>query len=270
MKSTSSGKGLRSDRARASTPRSATSRRRISASISRRSSSIRALYSSSSSRCSRAVSLRGGPGGAPPWAPPSAWGGVLESALGHEPRQHTVEIEVPERAVEVVRAAHRATGLHARIAADGEPGDRCQHRLIALPQRLVEHGSNYLGRHRLTPTGAVSLAAALSPALAGSGVGVRTLIEGVVLGDVVLRPPHREIDLEGGVECPPVGRGLHERGPEGVLDRLTVLQREVPDRLGGIGCLRDRDRQSRPAELGHPRNPSGHRALAPRTAESRA
>ncbi len=96
--------------------------------------------------------------------------------LGHEPRQHTVEIEVPERAVEVVRAAHRATGLHARIAADGEPGDRCQHRLIALPQRLVEHGGDLLGRHRLTPTGAVSLAAALSlPSPAAASVFERSL-----------------------------------------------------------------------------------------------
>ena len=56
MNSTSDGSGLRRLRASASAPWSATSRRLISASISFFSSSMRAWYSSSSSRSSKAVS----------------------------------------------------------------------------------------------------------------------------------------------------------------------------------------------------------------------
>ena len=97
MKSTSSGSGLRSVRAIASTPRSATRRRRISASISFRSWSMRISYSSCSRRSSSGVS---GPGG-------------LLARLLHQPLEHAVEVEVPQRAVQVVGAADGPARLHA-------------------------------------------------------------------------------------------------------------------------------------------------------------
>ena len=104
--SMSSGSGLRSDLARASLPRSATSRRRISFSISWRSWSMRDWYSSRSSRSSSAVSVAIG-------SPRLRGRVVVERGGGgpgrlHQPVQHPVEVEVPQRPVEVVGPPHRA------------------------------------------------------------------------------------------------------------------------------------------------------------------
>ena len=44
--------------------------------------------------------------------------------------------------------------------------------------------------------------------------------------------------------------GLHQRGAERELDRLPVLERQVPDGLGRVGLLGDRDRQAGLAQLG--------------------
>ena len=93
MKSTSSGSGLRSVLAIASTPRSATSRRRISASIS---------------CCSwlRAIGTRHGRDAA---RSPTGLA-VFVLLLLEQPFEHTIDVEVPQRAVQVVGAADRRPG----------------------------------------------------------------------------------------------------------------------------------------------------------------
>ena len=106
MKSTSSGSGLRSVLAIASTPRSATSRRRISASISFLNCSMRSSYSSLLEALLERRQLAARP----------ARGPASISLL-----EHAVEVEVPQRAVQVVRAADRPAGLHAGEAA-ARPG----------------------------------------------------------------------------------------------------------------------------------------------------
>jgi hypothetical protein len=47
--------------------------------------------------------------------------GVL-AGLAHEPVEHAVEVEVPQRAVEVVGAADGPARLHAGVALDGLAG----------------------------------------------------------------------------------------------------------------------------------------------------
>ena len=49
-----------------------------------------------------------------------------------------------------------------------------------------------------------------------------------------LRASQGEVDLEGGVEGPPVVGGLHERRCEGEFDRLTVLEGEMTDGLSRV------------------------------------
>src|SRR4030095_7598509 len=87
MKSTSSGSGLRSVRAMASTPRSATSRRRVSASLS-----LRSVVGPGLVLVALEALLEGREGL-----------GRLLAGLLHELVEHAVEVEVPQRAVQVVR-----------------------------------------------------------------------------------------------------------------------------------------------------------------------
>ena len=167
--------------------------------------------------------------------------------LGDEPGEHAVEIEVPERAVEVVSAPYRTPGLHRRVAGDCEACDRSQHGQVAVAEGLVEHRCDLLGRHRLRPP---RPGRRLAPALPRHPCRVVTGHE-VVPADRVLRPPQREIDLEGGIEGAPVVGGLHQGGAKRELDRLSILERQVPDGLGRVGLLGHRDRQAGLAQLGH-------------------
>ena len=85
-------------------------------------------------------------------------GRVLPGLL-HELLEHAVEIEVPQRAVQVVRAADGPARLHAGEALDGLAGQRPQHGVVALEQRLVEHRGELLGRQRIAPAAAGALLA---------------------------------------------------------------------------------------------------------------
>ena len=71
-----------------------------------------------------------------------------------------------------------------------------------------------------------------------------------VVADGVVPAPQREVDLEDRLEGPPVGVVLHQRGRQGVLERLAVLERDVLDRLHGVEVLGEADRQARLAQLG--------------------
>ena len=239
MTSMSSGSGLRTERASASAPRSSTRRRRISVSTARRNFSMRALYSSAASRSSRSVSE-------PPAAP--------ACACAHQPLQHGVEVEVPQRAVEVVGAADRPPGLHAGVAVDGVAGHHVHQRGVGRQQRLEEQLGQLLGRHALArrrrpSTSGPGPAAALRPACSPSPSAPRPRL--------APRPsspsaagPHGEEDLEGRLEGAPVRGRLHQRGGQRVLQGLAVLERDVVDRLGGVEVLGQRDRQPGAAQLG--------------------
>ena len=148
MTSMSSGSGLRSDLARASLPRSATSRRRISFSISCRSWSIRAWNSSRSSRSSsggegdrrRAVRSgavvverrRGRPGPRPSAAPaPRRGRGSAGSGRGSRSRPPAGPASMPAYRL----TAWRATAGH--------------HGVVGPEQGLVEQVGQLLGGHPL-------------------------------------------------------------------------------------------------------------------------
>ena len=227
MTSMSSGRGLRNDLARASLPRSATSRRRISFSISARSWSMRAWNSSRSSRSSRAVSVTGGAAGRRVVVEGTGRG----PGLGHQALQHAVEVEVPQRPVEVVGPTHRPARLHAGVPAHRLAGHRGHHGAVGPEQGLVQQVGQLLGGHPLArrhrpghgpgPAGGPGRASGRRHRWAAgptSSWSSSIWYSG---------PAEREVDLEGRLVGPPVRRRLHQAGPEGVLDGLTVLHGHV-------------------------------------------
>ena len=180
--------------------------------------------------------------------------GRVVAGLVHEPLEHVVEVQVPQRPVEVVGAAHGAAGLHAGVALDRLAGERPQHGLVALEQRPVEHLGQLLGAH-LVAAGAphaLEPLEALEPLQALHALELAVALGPVAVGVVaqgVLLAAQREVDLEDGLEGAPVGVGLHQGGAEGVLERLPVLEGDVLDRLHGIEVLGQAHRQARLAEL---------------------
>ena len=146
----------------------------------------------------------------------------------------------------------RPARLHAGVAGRRRGGRRRQHGVVAVEQRPVEHRGQLLGgqsplaaaRRRARP-----LPAAGRPPVIGLAAG-RRRSRPSPSSMPVLRPPQREVDLEGGLEGPPVRRRLHQGGAEGVLERLPVLQRDVAHGLGGVEVLGERDRQAGAAQLG--------------------
>ena len=117
--------------------------------------------------------------------------------------EHPVEVEVAQRAVEVVRASHRAPGLHAGEALHGLAGHRPHHRLVAAEQRPHEEVGDLFGGERIHPPGSattVGLALLLlhrPPHLVGFGT--------VAFDQAVLRAAQAEVHLEHGLERAPVG-----------------------------------------------------------------
>ncbi len=144
MTSRSSGRGLRIDLARASAPRSSTRRRRISSSTALRSWSTRPRYSSPSSRSSKADR--------------SSASGRARLGLGDQALEHPVELEVPQRPVEVVGAPDRPALLDAGEAGHRLAGHQPHERLVALEQGLVEHRGQLLGGHLVRRSPAALLA----------------------------------------------------------------------------------------------------------------
>ena len=91
-----------------------------------------------------------------------SWLGRLLAGLLHELVEHAVEVEVPQRAVQVVGAADRPARLHARVAAHGLAGERLEHGLVALGEGLHEHLGQLFGRHRVADAAGALLLALLS------------------------------------------------------------------------------------------------------------
>ena len=73
--------------------------------------------------------------------------GSLLPGLLHQAVEHAVEVEVPQRAVQVVGAADRPAGLHPRVAPHRLAGQGLRHGLVALGQRSKSISASSSGRH---------------------------------------------------------------------------------------------------------------------------
>ena len=151
--------------------------------------------------------------------------------LGHQPLQHAVEVEVPQRPVEVVGPPDRPARLHAGVAADTAWRATAATMASLAPSRaLYSRSASSSGvipspppPPRPVPGPAGRPWPCIWPASSVAGGPASSC----VVVDPVLGPAQREVDLEGRLVGPPVGRRLHQAGPEGVLDRLAVLQGHV-------------------------------------------
>ena len=165
----------------------------------------------------------------------------------HQLLEHAVEVEVPQRAVEVVRATHRAPRLHARKALHGLTGERLHECFVALHQSVVEQLHELLGRQRVHRTARLlTLAVPLTHLVLHL---LEELVDLIVVLQLVLRAAQREIHLEDGLEGTPVRGVLHHGGGQGELEGLAVLERDELHGLEGIEVLRERHRDAGVAEF---------------------
>ena len=158
-----------------------------------------------------------------------------------------VEVEVAQRAVEVVRAADGAPGLHAGEALHRLAGEGAHHRLVGVEQRLHQHLGDLFGRERVHRARRAAVLARLLLLHLAPHLVERAL---VALDEPVLGPAQREVDLEHRLERPPVGVVLDQRRAERVLERLAILDRDVLHRLHRVEVLGERHRQPGIAQLG--------------------
>ncbi len=86
----------------------------------------------------------------------------LLAAGFHQLFEHRVEIEVAQRAIQVVRATDRPAGLHAGEALHGLSGQGAHQRLVAVHQGLHEQVGHLLGRQRVHRPACGTLALALA------------------------------------------------------------------------------------------------------------
>jgi hypothetical protein len=71
----------------------------------------------------------------------------------------------------------------------------------------------------------------------------------VPLGEPVLRAAQAEVDLEDGLERPPVSVVLHQRRPERVLEGVPIVDGDVLNRLHRVEVLGEAHRQPGVAQL---------------------
>ncbi len=157
--------------------------------------------------------------------------------------QHTVEVELAQRAIQVIGAADRSAGLHAGVTSHRLAGDRPHLGFVALQQRLVQRLGQLLGGHRLAPgppCALLTLAGGHLHLVLELGQRSRSVLIEDVGGAAVA-----EVHLEDGLEHPPVAVRLHQRGRQGVLERVAVLERDVPNRLHRVEIFGEAHRQPR-------------------------
>ncbi len=174
--------------------------------------------------------------------------GRVLAGLVHEALEHRVQIEVPQRAVQVVGAPHRAARLHAREAGHGLAGKGPHQCLVAPQQGLEEHLGQLFGRQLLASPAGHPLHALHRRQLGAFGQLLQQLREGFLVQGV-LGTPQREVDLEDRLERTPVGVVLHQGGTQGVLEGLAILEGDVGHRLHGVEVLGEADRQTGLAQL---------------------
>ena len=174
---------------------------------------------------------------------------VADLLLVLRPRHHlgdeTVGVELPQRAVEVVRAADRTAGFHPREPRHRRAREQAHLVLVHAHQRVEEHLRELLVRHLAHRAALIHGGAQLVE------VGLRLGVEvGFAVG-VHAGREHREEHLEHRVEHAVVARVLHERGAERGLERRPVVERHVLDRAHRVEVLGHRHGQARGAQLVH-------------------
>ncbi len=111
-------------------------------------------------------------------------------------------------------------------------------------ERLEEHLGELLGIEPLSP--ATLTGHLLAGQLVAVGIAVEIELVGpLAVDELVLLAPQREVDLEDGLERPPVRMVLDQRGAERILERLTVLEGHVHHGLHGVEVLGQAHRQTR-------------------------
>ena len=170
---------------------------------------------------------------------------LLVLGLRHHLGDEAVGVELPQRAVEVVRAADGAARLHAREARDRRAREQAHLVLVHAHQRVEEHLRELLVRHLTHRAALIHRGAELVE------VGLRRGVEvGFAVG-IHARREHREEHLEHGVEHAVVARVLHERRAERGLERRAIVERHELDRAHRVEVLGHRDRKAGGAELVH-------------------
>ena len=170
---------------------------------------------------------------------------VFVLVLFEEPFKDTVEIEVPQRPVQVIRTSDGTAWLHPGVSLHRLAGDPTHHLLIAAHQRLVKHLCEFFRTEILAPT-PLLIATSLLIALFVL-VDLRQLDRFVA--NAVLVATEREVHLEDGLEGLPVIVVLHQGRSERVLERLSIFERDVLDRLHRVEILGEADRKTGRAEL---------------------
>ena len=164
----------------------------------------------------------------------------LEDALGHlalvaraahQAGAEVVEVELTQRAVEVVRPADGAARLHARELGDGHRGEPAELVAVHPHEGVDEHLRELLARDLPTaPTGA---RLPHQPLEVPEVAEVRVVVDpGAV---------QREIDVEDGLERLPVVVVLDERRAERSLEHVALGDVDVLDGAHRVEVLRHRD-----------------------------
>ena len=171
---------------------------------------------------------------------------VVLLGLLHHLADETVGVELPQRAVEVVRAADRPARLHAREARDRGAPRACAAARVHAHQRVEEHLRELFVGHLAHRAAAVHRGAELLEVGLRVGADLRPF---AVLVDAGAED--REVHLEHRVEHLVVPVVLHERRAERGLERVAVVERHVLDRAHRVEVLGHRHRQAREPELVH-------------------
>ena len=155
-----------------------------------------------------------------------------------EPRREVVQVELPQRPVQVVGAPDGASRFHARELGDRGGGEAAQLVAVHVHQRVEEHLRELL---------AGELASA-SPAAAGFADHLGPLV-GVGVVGVDTGAVQREVDVEDGLERGPVPVMLDEGGTERGSEQVPVGDVDVLDGAHGVEVLGHRHREAGAAQL---------------------
>ena len=193
---------------------------------------------------------------------------ALVARHAHHPHGEIVEVEHPQRAVEVVGAADGTTRLHPRVLLHREGGEAAQLVAVHVHQRGEEHRRQLLARDAGTGAVAAALALAGHVDLVAAPLGALAV---VLARDAVAE--QREVDVEDGVERLLVALVLDEGGAQDALEQLAIVDVDELDGAHRVEVLGHRHRQpgraqlvDEPLEDVEQRRRSGHRHRCYRTA----
>ena len=161
-------------------------------------------------------------------------------------RDETLGVELPQRAVEVVRAAHRPARLHPGEARHRGARERAELLGVHAHERVEEHLREILVGELAHRAAGVHLVAELVEV----GLRVGTELAGFAFL-VDTGAEDREVHLEHRVEHAVVAVILHERRADRGPERFAVLERHMLDHAHRVEILRHRHGQAREPQLVH-------------------